>query len=98
MMFKDLNTEIIALGPNGPRAYKKFWEEESIPYIGCSDIGSKIADMYQQEVNVIKFGRMPAEFVIGLEGEIVFAHFGKSMSDIPDPEILIETISKYKKI
>lgn len=96
--FEELNCEIIALGPDGPRAFKKYWEEEKIPYIGCPDIGSKVADTFHQEVNLFKLGRMPAEFIIGAQGEVLFSHFGKSMSDIPDPKELLRIVCDYKEL
>jgi len=93
-VFANFGVEIIALGPDGPRAFKKYWEEESIPFVGCADIGSSVADAFQQGVNIFKFGRMPAEFIISTDGKIVYSHFGASMSDIPDPTFLLEKIQE----
>ena len=96
--FENIGVEIIALGPDGPRAFKKFWDEENIPYIGCADIGSKVADSFQQEVNIFKFGRMPAEFIVSIDGIILYSHFGTSMSDIPDPTFLLKKIKELNNI
>ena len=54
-----------------------------MPFIGCADIRSKVADTYYQEVNLFKFGRMPAVFVIDRSGMIRYSHYGDAMSDIP---------------
>jgi peroxiredoxin Q/BCP len=87
--FQERGVEIIALGPDGPNAFKKYWQEESIPFIGCPDIKSQVGDRFHQEVNLFKFGRMPAIFVIDKEGRIRYRHFGDSMADIPaNAEIL----------
>ena len=94
--FKTLGAEIITLGPDGPRAFKRYWEENDMPYIGCADIRSKVGDMYYQEVNLLKLGRMPAIFIIDLEGMIRFAHYGDSMSDIPDNALILSEIQKIK--
>jgi peroxiredoxin Q/BCP len=67
-----------------------------LPFIGCSDQGSKVAARYYQEVNIFKLGRMPAEFIIDPEGMIRFVHYGASMSDIPEPTELLEVIEKIK--
>ena len=77
------NAEIIALGPDGPNAFKKYWAKEQIPFIGLADIHSKVAKKYYQEVNLLKAGRMPALLIIDLEGRIVYSHYGDSMQDIP---------------
>lgn len=84
------------MGPDGPRAFKRYWDENQVPFIGCPDIKSKVADQYYQEVNLIKLGRMPAEFIIDPEGVIRFVHYGSSMSDIPEPKILLKEINKIK--
>jgi mycoredoxin-dependent peroxiredoxin len=92
-----LEIEVIAIGPDGPRAFKKYWEEEKIPFPGCPDIGSKVADVYRQEVNILKFGRMPAEFIIDKYAVIRYLHYGESMSDIPTVDDLIKQITLIGK-
>ena len=95
--FTDAGAEIIALGPDGPRAFKKYWEENDIPFIGCPDIKSRVADQYYQEVNLFKLGRMPALFIIDLDGKIRFTHYGDSMSDIPANEDVLQQIIEIKQ-
>ncbi len=90
--------EILVIGPDGPRAFKRYWEDEKMPFPGCADIGSKVADTYQQEVNILKLGRMPAEVIIDRNGIIRFLHYGESMSDIPQIPQLLEVIDSLKKI
>ena len=82
-LFTQRGVEIIALGPDGPNAFKRYWKQEQLPFIGCADIHSKVADQYDQEVNLLKLGRMPALFVIDRTGRIRFSKYGESMSDIP---------------
>jgi peroxiredoxin Q/BCP len=87
--FQERGVEIIALGPDGPNAFRRYWQEESIPFTGCPDIKSQVADRFHQEVNLFKFGRMPAILVIDKEGYIRYRHYGDSMTDIPaNAEIL----------
>ena len=87
--FLRRGVEIIAIGPDGPNAFKRYWELETFPFIGCADIKNRVADQYYQEVNLFKLGRMPALFVIDQTGVIRYAHYGDSMSDIPaDQEVL----------
>lgn len=81
--FTRRGIEIIALGPDGPNAFKRYWEKEDLPFIGCADIGSAVAARYHQEVNWLKMGRMPAVLLIDPEGRIIFRQYGESMSDIP---------------
>lgn len=88
---------IIALGPDGPNAFKRFWETESMPFIGLADIRSAVASQYHQEVNWIKLGRMPAVMLIDLEGKIVYKNYGESMSDIPENRELLYLLDKLNE-
>lgn len=85
---------MIIVGPDGPRAFKRYWSENDMPFIGLADIGSKVADRYAQEVNLIKLGRMPALFIVDREGRIRFIHYGKAMSDIPPNQIVLEALDQ----
>lgn len=90
--FQARGAEIIALGPDGPNAFRKYWSENAIPFIGCADIKSRVADQFHQEVNLFKLGRMPAIFVIDAQGQIRYSHHGDSMADIPANEDVLKAI------
>jgi len=92
--FLARGAEIIALGPDSPNAFIHYWDEEHIPFTGCADKGSKVANQYHQEVNMLKWGRMPAIFVIDREGIIRYGHYGNSMSDIPSTEAILAVIDR----
>jgi peroxiredoxin len=87
---------ILALGPDGPHAFKRYWEENDIPFTGLPDLRSRVAARYEQEVNLFKFGRMPALFVIDHSGTIRFAHYGDSMQDIPPNEVILQVIEQLQ--
>ena len=92
--FVERNTEVIALGPDGPNAFKRYWETEQLPFIGLPDIKSMVASQYHQEVNWFKAGRMPAVLVIDLDGMIRFVEYGESMQDIPQNSTLFEVLDQ----
>jgi peroxiredoxin len=94
--FTKRNCEVIALGPDGPNAFKRFWLEQEMPFIGLADIKSVVAAEFHQEVNWIKTGRMPAVLVIDLEGKIVNITYGESMADIPENRELFEVLDRLK--
>jgi len=80
---------VLVVGPDGPRAFQRTWEKEGFPFVGLADPKHAVADLYKQEVNLLKLGRMPALTVVDKAGQIVYSHHGNSMSDIPeDDEIL----------
>jgi peroxiredoxin Q/BCP len=95
-LFTAAGAEIVAIGPDGPNAFRRFWSENDMPFRGCSDIGSKAAGRYYQEVNLFKLGRMPAVFVIDHQGRVRYAHYGDSMSDIPSNETVLSVIAALR--
>jgi peroxiredoxin len=95
--FTSLNTEILAVGPDNLAAFQRYWANEKIPYIGLPDPAHSVAKMYQQEINVFKFGRMPLVCIVGRNGRLRYIHYGASMSDIPDNQILLQVIDELNK-
>ena len=82
--FEKRGVAVLIIGPDGPNAYKRYWAQEQMPCIGLADIGNRVADQYNQEVNLLKLGRMPAMFIVDQDCKIRYTHYGKSMSDIPE--------------
>lgn len=81
--FTARDAEILVIGPEGPRRFKQVWEKQGYPFVGFSDYRHTVADLYGQEVNLAKLGRMPAMLIIDKQGVIRFTHFADAMFDIP---------------
>ena len=92
--FTNRGTKVLAIGPDGPGAFHLYWEAEKLPFIGLPDQDHVVARRYKQEVNIFKLGRMPLVCVVDSRGLIRFAHYGASMSDIPQNKILLEVIDE----
>ena len=92
--FLDRQTEIITLGPNSVKDYQRFWTMQQMPFIGCSDLGNQVAKMYFQEFNLLKFGWVPALFVIDKKQIIRFSHYGKNMADIPSNRVVLDILDE----
>jgi len=92
--FTSRGAEILAIGPNTETAFRQYWRSENIPFIGLPDPDHRVAVKYRQEVNLFKLGRMPLVCVVDREGRIRYAHYGASMSDIPDNETLLKVIDE----
>ena len=82
--FVQRDAEVIAVGPDSQREFKAYWKKNDMPFIGLADPDNRVAKQYDQEVNIFKFGRIPAQMVIDKDGIVRYVHYSKSMSDIPD--------------
>lgn len=87
---------IIAVGPDGPTAFRLYWRAERLPFVGLPDPEHRVALLYRQEVSLFKLGRMPLVMVLDREGAIRHAHFGASMSDIPENRTLLSVIDRLR--
>jgi peroxiredoxin len=92
--FKGRGVEILAIGPDGYDTFKKYWQNETIPFIGLPDSDHRVARKYRQEVNLFKLGRMPLSCLVDKDGYIRFAHYGSSMKDIPSNDELFHVIDE----
>jgi peroxiredoxin Q/BCP len=92
--FTSRGVEILAVGPGLPVTFRQYWQNEKIPFIGLPDPDHSVARRYRQEVNLFKLGRMPLNCVIDAKGYVRFAHYGRSMSDIPSNQELLHVIDE----
>jgi peroxiredoxin Q/BCP len=92
--FKQRGAEILAIGPNTEAVFQQYWEKENIPYIGLPDPEHRVAVLYRQDVNLFKLGRMPLVCIVDKDGRIRYAHYGASMSDIPENKSLFDVIDQ----
>jgi peroxiredoxin Q/BCP len=92
-LFVENMTEVIAVGPEEEGEFNAWWHNQHMPFIGIADPNHKIADLFGQQVKVLKLGRMPASFLIDKNGNIRFSYYGSSMGDIPEIKEMIDLIN-----
>lgn len=92
--FKKRGAEILVLGPESPEAFKNYWQKNQLPFIGLPDPKGSVLRKYGQEVNIFKFGRMPAQAIIDREGIVRYIHYGHSFSDIPPNEEILQLLDE----
>lgn len=95
--FKRRAAEILAIGPDGASDFRRYWKENKIPFVGLADPKHSVANAYHQEVNLAKFGRMPALYIVDREGRIRFEHHGESMSDIPENAQVLSVLDEINR-
>jgi peroxiredoxin Q/BCP len=92
--FVEKDTEVIAVGPDSLEDFQAYWEEHNIPFIGLADPAHKAASRYQQEVKLLKLGRIPAQMIVDPSGILQYVHYSRSMSDIPENDIILEKLEQ----
>ena len=87
--FVERDVEIVVVGPEDAPAFLKYWQAESLPFVGLPDPRHSVLKLYGQEVKLFKLGRMPAQVLIDKAGVARFVHYGHEMSDIPPNEEIL---------
>jgi peroxiredoxin len=80
---------VLVVGPEGRDKFQDYWQEEDLPFTGLPDPKGRVLKLFGQEVNLFKFGRMPAQVIVDKQGIARYVHYGKSMQDIPSNEELL---------
>ncbi|QRN82582.1 redoxin domain-containing protein [Chloroflexota bacterium] len=93
-LFTQRNVAVIAVGPESVYKFKTYWDENDLPFIGLADPEQTAARRYEQEINLFKLGRMPAQIIIDKGGIVRYAHYSNSMSDIPHNEEILAVIDE----
>jgi peroxiredoxin len=92
--FKERNVDILVVGPENAVAFERFFQQHSLPFIGLPDPTHTVLKRYGQEINLFKFGRMPAQVLIDREGMARFVHYGHDMTDIPQNSEILALIDE----
>lgn len=95
--FADRDAEVIAIGPEDAKSFADWWHSERMPFTGIADPEHIVAQTYGQQVKILKFGRMPAQVVVDMDGRIRYRHYGESMSDIPSDEEILSLLDELNK-
>jgi peroxiredoxin len=94
-----LNREaiILVVGPENQEKFKDYWDSEDLPFIGLPDPKHSVLKLFGQEVNLFKFGRMPAQVILDKSGTARYVHYGKSMQDIPENKELFRLLESLNE-
>ena len=84
------------MGPDSQTMFKMFWTKEKMPFVGLSDSKHTVADLYGQEVKLLKLGRMPALMIVDKKGRIRFAHYADNMRDYPELQEMYDVLDQLR--
>ncbi len=95
--FEKRQARILVVGPENADAFAQFWKENDLPFTGLPDPTASVLKLYGQEVNLFKFGRMPAQVIVDKKGIARFVHYGHSMSDIPENVEVLQLLDEINQ-
>jgi peroxiredoxin Q/BCP len=90
---------ILVIGPEEPENFEAYWRKHRLPFVGLPDPRHAVLKLYGQQVKIFKLGRMPAQVIVDINGQVRFVHYGHSMTDIPpvsDIIAILDEISSEK--
>ena len=92
--FEKRDTTILVIGPENAAAFARYFSEHDLPFTGLPDPAHTVLDLYGQQINLFKFGRMPAQVLVDKAGMARFIHYGHAMSDIPSNAEMLALIDE----
>ncbi|MBW2699999.1 MAG: redoxin domain-containing protein [Deltaproteobacteria bacterium] len=92
--FQQAGAKIVAVAPHPVDKVRDFWREHKLPFVGVADPEGKLAESYGQEWSLFRLGRMPALLVLDENRRVLLAHYGKSMSDIPSEDRVLQVLGR----
>jgi peroxiredoxin Q/BCP len=81
--FEKRGTTILVVGPENAATFARYFTEHDLPFTGLPDPAHTVLKLYGQQINLFKFGRMPAQVLVDKDGMARFIHYGHDMTDIP---------------
>lgn len=95
--FVRLDVAILVIGPENAQKFASYFSKQRLPFIGLPDPKHQVLKLYGQEINLFKFGRMPAQVLVDKSGIARFVHYGHSMSDIPSNIELLSLVEEMNQ-
>jgi peroxiredoxin len=92
--FDERDTIIVVVGPEDHKKFQDYWVGKEFSFYGIPNGKETVMKDYEQDVKLLKAGRMPAQFLIDKEGIVRYAHFANSMKDIPDNKEILKIIDQ----
>ena len=95
--FVERGVAILVIGPENAESFAQYFSKHRLPFLGLPDPKHSILKRYGQEVKLFKLGRMPAQVIVDKDGIVRYAHYGKSMRDIPSNDELLSLIDEIRE-
>lgn len=91
-LFQSAGMHIVVIARHSPDQMREYWKKHHLPYTGVPDLKGSLGNLYGQKWHLLKFGLMPAQFIISTSMQIVYAHYSSSMADIPKNKTILDEL------
>ncbi len=95
--FEDSKIKIVVVCPEKMDGVEKFIAKQPLNFDLVADPQHIIADRYQQQVKLLKLGRMPAQILLDKNQQRAFEHYASSMKDIIENNVIISAVKRAQK-
>ena len=65
---------VLVTGPEKPDVFDAYWRKHRLPFVGLPDPRHSVLKLYGQQVKLFKLGRMPAQIIVDVNGQVRFVH------------------------
>jgi len=89
--------EVVAVAPADQVTVARYWDAERLPFVGLADPDHVAADRYEQQVRLLRFGRLPALFIVDRDGRVRYSQRGRSMRDIPSTGAVLAILDEINR-
>ena len=96
--FVEKETEVVSIAPEDLETVRSYWRKERLPFVGLADPAHEVADRFEQQVRLLKLGRLPLQLVVDQKGTIRYRHDANSMSDIPNSAAILKELSQTEAL
>ncbi len=87
--FEAAGAPVAVIVRERPERLREHWAGLRLPFVCVPDPDGRVAASWGQRWNLLKLGRLPAQFVVARDGQVAFAHYARDMADIvPNAAIL----------
>lgn len=95
--FNKANIQVVVICPEDTDKIEKFIAGQPLDFTLIADPKHQLADQYNQQVKLLKLGRMPAQILIDQNHQYLLEHHAKNMADIVENDIVIRALNTPSK-
>lgn len=93
--FTKRNIEVVAICPESEEKIQSYLDKQDLYFTLVADPSHKLADQMNQQVKILKLGRMPAQILISPTGQLIFEHHSRNMKDIIGNQKIFELVQSH---